>query len=463
MTAEEAELTFIRCPSCRSLIPAIATRCRMCGHQFEKAGAAGGTSQTEDPQQRSRVRQRSASASVADFESVKSQAAAAQAAEAAANAALQAAAPEPEPEPEEAPAPKLASWKEFVSTDEPVADEDIDTTFLEESRSPAKKPERTPTNVLSRDEGSADEEASDPSESYGWDESEEGADEDDFEGESEGDAANLSGSQEGSRKKRRRRRKKRRGGNGVAPEAGTNGSLLGSSVGSGLGTSSYGESREISTQASASSPVPPPIVPPTAPSAPFFAPPPPPPASESPSAVAAPRESVSQASALQSSVSSAASAAASAYQARPVVQEPVAPVQSSTRREEPSRAAQGRGSEEHVTGEGMLVGWLVSFREEQQGKAIEIRAGRRFVGRGHLRGADIVFGHDSVSTPHGMLVSSEVDGMSFQDLMSERGTYVLRNGGKVSDWTQVTNSVTLNHGDRIRFGDYEVLVVLLPK
>lgn len=37
MSTEEAELTFIRCPSCRSLVPAVASRCRMCGHNFSEA------------------------------------------------------------------------------------------------------------------------------------------------------------------------------------------------------------------------------------------------------------------------------------------------------------------------------------------------------------------------------------------------------------------------------------------
>jgi hypothetical protein len=58
MSTDETELTFIRCPNCRSLVPAVATRCRMCGHTFEDKEAAG----SADPNQsgkRRRVRQKS--------------------------------------------------------------------------------------------------------------------------------------------------------------------------------------------------------------------------------------------------------------------------------------------------------------------------------------------------------------------------------------------------------------------
>ncbi len=39
MAGENSELTFVRCPSCRSLVPAISTKCRMCGATFESAKA----------------------------------------------------------------------------------------------------------------------------------------------------------------------------------------------------------------------------------------------------------------------------------------------------------------------------------------------------------------------------------------------------------------------------------------
>ncbi|RMG42590.1 MAG: FHA domain-containing protein [Candidatus Dadabacteria bacterium] len=56
MSTDSTELTFVRCPSCRSLVPAVSTRCRMCGASLE---ADGGTSQTSGEDQGiPRVRQK---------------------------------------------------------------------------------------------------------------------------------------------------------------------------------------------------------------------------------------------------------------------------------------------------------------------------------------------------------------------------------------------------------------------
>lgn len=35
MPTDSSDLTFVRCPSCRSLVPAVSTRCRMCGASLE--------------------------------------------------------------------------------------------------------------------------------------------------------------------------------------------------------------------------------------------------------------------------------------------------------------------------------------------------------------------------------------------------------------------------------------------
>lgn len=75
MTTEEADLTFIRCPSCRSLIPAIATRCRMCGTQFDRKDREGfeenPAAEATDPHKKSRVRQRTITATPEEVEDVK--------------------------------------------------------------------------------------------------------------------------------------------------------------------------------------------------------------------------------------------------------------------------------------------------------------------------------------------------------------------------------------------------------
>ena len=60
MSGSNSELTFVRCPSCRSLVPAVSTRCRMCGASLEPA-AGGVTPEEESEKAPSRVRQRTAS------------------------------------------------------------------------------------------------------------------------------------------------------------------------------------------------------------------------------------------------------------------------------------------------------------------------------------------------------------------------------------------------------------------
>ena len=58
MSTDSTELTFVRCPSCRSLVPAVSTRCRMCGAALEAAPAE----EEEEQTAQGRVRQRTADA-----------------------------------------------------------------------------------------------------------------------------------------------------------------------------------------------------------------------------------------------------------------------------------------------------------------------------------------------------------------------------------------------------------------
>ncbi|NDC37773.1 MAG: hypothetical protein EBZ48_06940, partial [Proteobacteria bacterium] len=64
MSTDSTELTFVRCPSCRSLVPAISTRCRMCGATLEASAAAEEGEQ--EPRKSGRVRQRTMSESSAE-------------------------------------------------------------------------------------------------------------------------------------------------------------------------------------------------------------------------------------------------------------------------------------------------------------------------------------------------------------------------------------------------------------
>ncbi len=112
-----------------------------------------------------------------------------------------------------------------------------------------------------------------------------------------------------------------------------------------------------------------------------------------------------------------------------------------------------------VPEEGGLMGWFVNYRDGGSGSAIEIRSGRYFIGRESVKKSDLVVHDESVSTPHCLVSASPSKGLKVQDLMSERGTFVRRRNQ--DSFFQYTDPVTLHHGDWLRFGDYEVLIVLI--
>ena len=60
MASETNELTFVRCPSCRSLVPASAARCRICNNPLEGGAKSGGA--PDAAKTAGRVRQRTISA-----------------------------------------------------------------------------------------------------------------------------------------------------------------------------------------------------------------------------------------------------------------------------------------------------------------------------------------------------------------------------------------------------------------
>jgi FHA domain len=108
---------------------------------------------------------------------------------------------------------------------------------------------------------------------------------------------------------------------------------------------------------------------------------------------------------------------------------------------------------------GELIGWFVTYGENKKGEAIEVRSGRFFISSGKVREDDMIVDHASISTPH-CLVKSGIDGIQIQDLMSEAGTFVRKAGSK--DYLQLLESARLSHGDSVKFGDYEVLVCIVP-
>ena len=105
------------------------------------------------------------------------------------------------------------------------------------------------------------------------------------------------------------------------------------------------------------------------------------------------------------------------------------------------------------------MGWLVNYAQNSAGTSIEIRSGKYFVARQRLRDDDLVIPDSAISTPHCLLKASKGT-LQIQDLMSEQGTYVKKSGS--STFVPVDEASILEHGDRIKFGAFEVVVCLVP-
>jgi hypothetical protein len=107
---------------------------------------------------------------------------------------------------------------------------------------------------------------------------------------------------------------------------------------------------------------------------------------------------------------------------------------------------------------GRLFGWLVSY-ENPDGRAIELRVGRFFITGNSIRGSDLILEDQSISTPHALVAITE-NGFQLQDLMSERGTFVRQQGE--AQYSREDGVMQIRHGDWIRFGDVEFLVTIVP-
>lgn len=113
-----------------------------------------------------------------------------------------------------------------------------------------------------------------------------------------------------------------------------------------------------------------------------------------------------------------------------------------------------------MSSDGELVGWLVSYERDSRGIATELRTGRFMVTQERLRSTDMLVNHASVSTPHCMLKAVAGRGIEIQDLMSENGTYVKKAGEQ--SYAKHSDPVVVTSGDSVKFGSYEVLICLVP-
>ena len=117
------------------------------------------------------------------------------------------------------------------------------------------------------------------------------------------------------------------------------------------------------------------------------------------------------------------------------------------------------GKADKTTVQGRLFGWFVNYAVPE-GQAIELREGRFFISGSKLKPTDIVIADGSVSTPHALVIVSSQGGLIVQDLMSERG--VFKRDTKDSAYKREHDPVALQHGDWIRFGDVEFTVAIIP-
>lgn len=434
MTTEETELTFVRCPSCRSLVPAVATRCRMCGHTFDGAVDAAEEEDAPARQQKSRVRQRTMSVSREEVQNVASASAEENSAEdetAAEDFSFQDRfSEESGSEEKEEPDfdPMAALFGESPSTAESSSEEEedssdsqsSDTAFMDSLAAlEEKETEDEDATLFAAPAESVEEPQTDSPESSEADEESESSSNEESEADEDAESQEAAGG-ERKRKRRRRRRKKKR------PSEESELFAEGNESESEDKAEEVQEAEASSSEASAIEP-------------------------EESSTAADESESQAAVSEQEEKVEETFFEKEDNMATQDVVEEhtnSVAPAQT-------SHAPEASGDKA-----GALVGWLVTYGPDGKGDSVEIRGGRFFIGRQKLRENDMVIGDSALSTPH-CLVSAEASrGIQIQDLMSEQGTFVKKAGSK--SFTQISDASLIEHGDMLRFGAYELLVCLIP-
>ncbi len=105
----------------------------------------------------------------------------------------------------------------------------------------------------------------------------------------------------------------------------------------------------------------------------------------------------------------------------------------------------------------VLMGFLVSFDGNELGRFWPLHQGRLIVGRSQSTdGLDIAIDHGATSARHAQLIASaQPSRVSVQDLGSTNGTFI--NDQRLAPG----HAQLVAHGDRIRFGGFNVRVVLV--
>jgi Uncharacterised protein family UPF0547/FHA domain len=109
--------------------------------------------------------------------------------------------------------------------------------------------------------------------------------------------------------------------------------------------------------------------------------------------------------------------------------------------------------------EQVLVGWFVCFDDPKR-KSIEIRGNKFFVTKTQIRSGDLVVDNDSVSSPHALVKVIDGGKVYLQDLLSEQGSSF--KDPNSTEYNPVTDGVTISSGSFIKLGKAEFLLVMIP-
>ena len=98
-----------------------------------------------------------------------------------------------------------------------------------------------------------------------------------------------------------------------------------------------------------------------------------------------------------------------------------------------------------------LIGWLVSYALDSQGKAFELRSGRYLISRKGLEAeSTITLDGQDISSPHLAMHASQKHVLMVQDIFSETGSFLRKASG--GEEAKITGPVKLEHGDWLRIG-----------
>lgn len=427
MTSDSTELTFVRCPSCRSLVPAVSTRCRMCGASLDTSVKS--EDGADDDKKSGRVRQRTMSdrktgfasavsklreesSSGAADEPVQSKGAGADDNGAAVDDPLSAYIEEvedapPQEQPKKAPpVPPAAASATTPQEQQPAREQGFEAKPMER-QAPAAPPERKPAPAsapapISAEGQGAPDAAQKPKvvvESGAW-----------RGGGNRPSALSFSKNKEEEPQRQQQQ-----------PEA---------------QPQQHAHGREERRDEPRPARQEPPAARPS-------------PAQEARPAQVPPRQA-------EQPVQREKEREREAHDDRRDRQEPRRPQQQPERPREPAHGAHAARKGDKV--EGRLIGWLVSYASAD-GESIELREGKFFVTGSSLKPSDLVIEDPSVSTPHALVTINSQVGVQLQDLMSERGIFIRTKDG--DGYHRQEDTVRAQHGDWIRFGDVEYLVCII--